>query len=743
MRSHIFLLFCFVLVSLFYFPGVHADFAQISSPNVSGYRDGDVNDDATLVSSTGTSFRVGDASNLDYYGFIDFNTTGYESVTITNVWLQLALAATGADQGSINVRMMEDVSTNLIDSEVLSECQSSNLAATGSTAFNGASTNTPINISLGAVARTFFEANASQHFFSVCLNTTSSSLNGRAIFHSNESTTAAYRPVLWINYTSSSLFSSQANLTLNGVAGNISIAYTQNVTAIASGYNVSGGTLYRNGTNVTSQNGTSIRLAAGQHNYTFITEGNATHYGSNVSYFVNISQALPPITLVYGSLEKNFSTATAVRGSTCPDELVCLLYRNNTQVANVTLSYTDPDFLGVGTYEYVFNTTGNENYTSHSVTENITINPIAAPITLTIGGTAGNVSLTTGEITIVGTNSTTVNGTGYVFDTALYINNNRTSLSTTQTYEVGTYNLTLNTSGVSGNFTDNSINYTLTVTAAPLPNGGGGSSSRYNPPAQEDQECKEDWACEGWSACQNGVRTRNCFESNSCGTSDNKPQESSSCTVEIPLEEEEPIIQAVEPNVFGEDYDNGKGDGLSSIVEIECANGDECRDFDEIIAKWGRLNISDKVSFNKEVVYDEATNTTRAKLFVEANEDLEDFKYYQSIPSCMALYAKLVNFTTPPTTILNEDPLMVWEFDAVTQGEVLDFSFEVAGEISEDCLSFLKEVFYEDAPLEGSLEKPIFKNWYFWLSILVILGIVAGVSYVVIPKSNIKKQKKS
>jgi hypothetical protein len=42
--------------------------------------------------------------------------------------------------------------------------------------------------------------------------------------------------------------------------------------------------------------------------------------------------------------------------------------------------------------------------------------------------------------------------------------------------------------------------------------------------------CVEDWSCTDWSSCSGGTKTRTCTDLNNCGTTDNKPSESSVCT---------------------------------------------------------------------------------------------------------------------------------------------------------------------------------------------------------------------
>jgi len=42
--------------------------------------------------------------------------------------------------------------------------------------------------------------------------------------------------------------------------------------------------------------------------------------------------------------------------------------------------------------------------------------------------------------------------------------------------------------------------------------------------------CNENWQCTGWSSCNNNIQTRTCTDLNNCGTLENKPEESQSCT---------------------------------------------------------------------------------------------------------------------------------------------------------------------------------------------------------------------
>lgn len=59
--------------------------------------------------------------------------------------------------------------------------------------------------------------------------------------------------------------------------------------------------------------------------------------------------------------------------------------------------------------------------------------------------------------------------------------------------------------------------------------------------------CEEDWSCSEWEECSNGEQARVCVDSNSCGTEEDKPLETQSCTVPgIAISLIEPVEEVVE-----------------------------------------------------------------------------------------------------------------------------------------------------------------------------------------------------
>jgi len=131
--------------------------------------------------------------------------------------------------------------------------------------------------------------------------------------------------------------------------------------------------LYRNGTDVTVENGISTPLAVGTYFYVVNVTASQNYTSSESNSTVIVNQGTPSIAL---SASPGFTvsngTETNVSGINCPSELICNLYRDGTPVSN-----PDVNSLANGIYTYVFNTTGNENYTSNSVTANLSISIIS------------------------------------------------------------------------------------------------------------------------------------------------------------------------------------------------------------------------------------------------------------------------------------------------------------------------------------------------------------------------------
>jgi hypothetical protein len=173
------------------------------------------------------------------------------------------------------------------------------------------------------------------------------------------------------------------NLWLNGNENNTTIIYGATLNSTVA-INVTGlwVVIEKNGTlitNVTTSTFDVTQWGAGYYNLTAYYSGNATYLGSSASYYVNITKSDTPLTLSNNiSWSGTYPVSSNTAGSGCPTQLTCYLYRNYTLVNN-------PDLvsLGAGVHNYIYNTTGNENYSANSTSNVLTISKAASSCSLT------------------------------------------------------------------------------------------------------------------------------------------------------------------------------------------------------------------------------------------------------------------------------------------------------------------------------------------------------------------------
>ncbi len=110
-------------------------------------------------------------------------------------------------------------------------------------------------------------------------------------------------------------------------------------------------------------------LGAGEYVYVWHARDGSgnTNTTGNITYVVNKAMPALDITMSPSSIVSS-GTETTVNGTGCPSQLVCELFREGTNVSNPDIAS-----LADGTYTYLFNTTGNENYTAASVSENLRV----------------------------------------------------------------------------------------------------------------------------------------------------------------------------------------------------------------------------------------------------------------------------------------------------------------------------------------------------------------------------------
>jgi hypothetical protein len=179
-------------------------------------------------------------------------------------------------------------------------------------------------------------------------------------------------------------------LKLNGTLGDITMFYGTKT-------NASGATpygtlkLYRNGSDVTSENDTYVTLAVGYYNYTASSLGNQNYTAVNLSRFVTVNKANQILTLT-PSPSSIIVYGTSLTMTGAGNSSLANLYKNETLMTNPFNG-----ILAVGDYNFTWNTTGNENYSANSTSIIATVNKaqsfsslILIPVSPIIYGTVGN-----------------------------------------------------------------------------------------------------------------------------------------------------------------------------------------------------------------------------------------------------------------------------------------------------------------------------------------------------------------
>jgi uncharacterized membrane protein len=243
--------------------------------------------------------------------------------------------------------------------------------------------------------------------------------------------------------------------------------------------------LYRNGTEAGNYTGSgsandTLTLGAGSYTYVFNTTGGANWTSGSVSQVLAVSQnqstqLFMNLTLDGDEANKTVSYGTAVNASgnysagVFGDQTITFtLYRNGTVIGtgNPVSDYT---VLGAGVYIYVYNTSGNENYSAASKIYNLTVVQSATYITLTLNGTEGNRAYDKGAIAFINASLNVSNRTVYLYANFSgqleLINssvNETTNITDTGDLAVGSYLVKANWTG-DENYSSYSVNVTLTV----------------------------------------------------------------------------------------------------------------------------------------------------------------------------------------------------------------------------------------------------------------------------------------
>jgi len=267
----------------------------------------------------------------------------------------------------------------------------------------------------------------------------------------------------------------QGNFTYNGTV-------LRAVNTITSLYNQLIGNTYKNGifthATTTSNNTIIVRNAtAGSRTGVFNTTGNINYTSASIYFAAQISQATPTMTLVAEQPLGNYTyNGTPMNSSgtisTVSNQLTAKLYRNGIIFGSSTTQESTGNNATAGIRIYIWNTTGNVNYTANSL--RLARKITQATITQSLSSSPSSPFTYSGSVPTI--TDTLSSSTGLITQSSISFNliNNSVTASTgsstlsSSTFnfvalpgiyaEAGTYSYTATSSG--------NINYTVTTSPA-------------------------------------------------------------------------------------------------------------------------------------------------------------------------------------------------------------------------------------------------------------------------------------
>ena len=204
---------------------------------------------------------------------------------------------------------------------------------------------------------------------------------------------------------------------LNGVLDNLTVAFPQQVNVSVSN-NLTPLSIDVNGTTFTNAN--NYTLGGGVWFVNISTEGNQNYTANESHWYITINKATPTGTLA-GTSPITYGTAGNVEGTetnTDDADLVYKLLRDLTVVSN-----PDNDVLGVGTYNYIYNVSGGQNYSSVASLDTfvLTVDIDAGDGTLLLNGSATNYTINrTANVNITAVLDTGSGDISVYIDTTLF-----------------------------------------------------------------------------------------------------------------------------------------------------------------------------------------------------------------------------------------------------------------------------------------------------------------------------------
>ncbi|MBN2203304.1 MAG: PGF-pre-PGF domain-containing protein [Candidatus Aenigmarchaeota archaeon] len=203
--------------------------------------------------------------------------------------------------------------------------------------------------------------------------------------------------------------------------------------------------VFRNGTDVTSENLTDVTIGAGVWEYIVNTTLSQNYTDNSSTYYVMITQAPVMLSLANNiSWSGTYPDVSMTTGTGCPSQITCGLYREGLDASSENATGT---ILGAGAHNYTLNTSGNTNYSSNTTANTLVIAQGTPDVQVFIDSDGQNKTVQVpNSVEIRGNSTTTITPPTFTLF-AKGTNSSGNPATISGAFEIGVYNVVYNTSG--------------------------------------------------------------------------------------------------------------------------------------------------------------------------------------------------------------------------------------------------------------------------------------------------------
>jgi hypothetical protein len=737
------LILALLFSGIFYFQGGLTGFAvsNIDVAEDADYKDGYIVDDTGVVqspSTTGTTMNVGSlsVSSLSYRSFIDFNVPDAQvpdDATVNSVSVKLYIGDSN-DDDTVYIYALSGKSTALSNEDLYAECggTGSTLLVSASSAFNSLTDTQSATIDLGASAVTALSNQLANDWFSICIKSSDQADDDFKKFYSSNH--GSYDPQLIVDYDEAASTNDAPTVSVS-TSNETSFENTHTATVTYTPTDDTNLTLnctlyfdsVLNQSQISTASSADTFTISGLDKGTYIYYVNCSEISENHDGLWNVSNELtfhindtasPVITLLSPANGYNTTSTKNDLNFSVTDsfvsEVICNLTINGVYTDQITANtgtvYNFTRTLDSSAHYWNISCNDSSNNLGNSATRSFVIDSYAPTITVLLP--ENNTVNKTNHI--INFTYTPADNLTKVSNCSLIVNEILNETNAGLTFEIdfnnAYYNWSINCTDIVGNV-HSSGTYYINITDYDRDADG------YNSTALGGVDCNDASASiyPGASCTRSGYTGSTYDSSCSCtggtltgsgtgGSSSGGDDTSDEATEEEPPAEEQDDTVNDEAEQETEDTQEEENTVQTRIDNWAAESG----------TTTSFTSVGSSVNITKNVTI--KNNKTLIDLIVVPEQDMVNFSYYEDIPKCAIELIKagyidesVIKFHNPNFTIVDEDPLLMWQFDIVKAGEKLDLSYEISKEVLEDCLEKLENVgvTFGEISLNAELPSPL------------------------------------